>query len=107
MDRKQRIAEVGASHRPGLPNMKPSTGHVLYIEDDEDTRELDETSCCRLSNSTRRWVVVGNNNSQVFGFREMLCVISMKTIHGPVVHCRLCSSSVLLRGLCATNVMSK
>jgi two-component system OmpR family response regulator len=25
---------------PGLPNMKPSTGHVLYIEDDEDTREL-------------------------------------------------------------------
>ncbi|MDX6501480.1 MAG: hypothetical protein QOG23_4740 [Blastocatellia bacterium] len=38
--RNQRIAEVGASHRPGLPNMKPSTGHVLYIEDDEDTREL-------------------------------------------------------------------
>ena len=38
--RKQRIAEVGASHRPGLPNMKPSTGHVLYIEDDEDTRDL-------------------------------------------------------------------
>lgn len=34
------IAEVGASRRPGLPNMKPSTGHVLYIEDDEDTREL-------------------------------------------------------------------
>ena len=25
---------------PGLPNMKPPTGHILNIEDDEDTREL-------------------------------------------------------------------
>ncbi len=38
--RKQRIAEVRSVTSPGLPNMKPSTGHVLYIEDDEDTREL-------------------------------------------------------------------
>ncbi len=28
-------------------------------------------------------------------------------VNGPVVHCLLYSSSVLLRGLCATNVMSK
>jgi len=38
--RKQRIAEVRSVASPGLPNMKPRTGHILYIEDDEDTREL-------------------------------------------------------------------
>jgi len=34
------IVEVRSVTSPGLPNMKPPTGHILYIEDDEDTREL-------------------------------------------------------------------
>jgi len=38
--RKQRIAEVRSVTSPGLPNMKPPSGHILYIEDDQDTREL-------------------------------------------------------------------